>query len=610
MKICAFIGDMYRDYSLSVIRTLNERASERGHRIDIYGNCSLPSTNPLHVIGFKSILSLPNLSEYDGIVFCYDTLNHGGMAGELVDKLTSEPDIPPVVCLRSEVAGFYNIVPDNRSMMYDITKYVIGKCRSDKIGFVTGRDDLQDASERRAGFEDAMHEAGYEVSEDMIFHGTYWIDKAPETADFFIGDEGDLPEAIICSNDYMAVALMDELIIRGYSIPEDTMVTGFDNISESEDHIPSLTTLEIPEEYLASTAIDVLEKLHAKEHAEYYITVPGKIVPRESTCDNNGGMDVFKALRELKLAKSNSIDAMREYVILSAIYEGALTADSALQVTLDNLKLVDSVKECYLCRYCENDRELIGYFNEKDDITRCSISFDNSRLLPEGFKEENTGVNILLPLAYKNEVYGYGFFVVDTTRPDFINEKIEFLLMQFGQSINRVELYEKYFGVKDIITLYVRDPLTGIFNRRGFEKNISELFDEDKNKLHDLTIVSIDMDGLKEINDSFGHNKGDEAIKETAACIKRSLKDGEFVARMGGDEFVAVLIMSDLGRVGQFIRNLRNEIRNVNREEKYPFELSASIGTCELTTWNDMIECMNKADKAMYLEKKAKKKNR
>ena len=79
---------------------------------------------------------------------------------------------------------------------------------------------------------------------------------------------------------------------------------------------------------------------------------------------------------------------------------------------------------------------------------------------------------------------------------------------------------------------------------------------------------------------------------------------------MGGDEFVAVLIMSDLGRVGQFIRNLRNEIRNVNREEKYPFELSASIGTCELTTWNDMIECMNKADKAMYLEKKAKKKNR
>ncbi|MBQ4271577.1 MAG: GGDEF domain-containing protein, partial [Clostridiales bacterium] len=258
----------------------------------------------------------------------------------------------------------------------------------------------------------------------------------------------------------------------------------------------------------------------------------------------------------------------------------------------------------------ENDRELIGYFNSEDDFTRCNISFENTRLLPEGFKEDETGVNILLPLAYKNEIYGYGFFVVDTEKPDFINETIEFLLMQLGQSINRVELYEKYFGVKDIITLYVRDPLTGIYNRRGFEKNISEMFDEEKNKLHDMTIVSIDMDGLKEINDSFGHNRGDEAIKETAQCISSALKEGEFVARMGGDEFVAILIKSDVGRVGQFIRNLRDGIRDVNREKKYPFELSASIGTCELTTWNDMIECLNKADKAMYLEKKAKKKNR
>ena len=609
MRICAFIGDMYRDYSLSVIRTLNDLAQERGHRIDIYGNCSLPSLNPLHVIGFKSILSLPDVTSYDGIIFCYDTLNHAGMANELVDKLTSESDVPPVVCIRSEVPGFYNIVPDNRGMMYDMTKYVISKCETDNIGFVTGRDDLLDAAERRAGFEDAMHEAGYEVTEDKIFHGTYWIDKGPETADFFIGDEGNLPEAIICSNDYMAITLVDELILRGYSIPEDTMITGVDNISESEDHIPSLTTCEIPEEYFTREAVDLLEKLHAKEPAEYYMTVPGKIVPRETTNDE-GGMDPFQALRALKQAKSNSIDAMRQYVILSAVFDGALTIDSAIHATLEHMQKVRSVKECYLCRYCENDRELIGYFNSEDDLIRCNISFENTRLLPEGFKEDETGVNILLPLAYKNEIYGYGFFVVDTEKPDFINETIEFLLMQLGQSINRVELYEKYFGVKDIITLYVRDPLTGIYNRRGFEKNISEMFDEEKNKLHDMTIVSIDMDGLKEINDSFGHNRGDEAIKETAQCISSALKEGEFVARMGGDEFVAILIKSDVGRVGQFIRNLRDGIRDVNREKKYPFELSASIGTCELTTWNDMIECLNKADKAMYLEKKAKKKNR
>ena len=79
---------------------------------------------------------------------------------------------------------------------------------------------------------------------------------------------------------------------------------------------------------------------------------------------------------------------------------------------------------------------------------------------------------------------------------------------------------------------------------------------------------------------------------------------------MGGDEFVAVLILTDVGRIGQFIRCVRTNLKDINEKKKYPYELSASIGTSELTEWNDLLECMSQADKAMYLEKKAKKKNR
>ena len=79
---------------------------------------------------------------------------------------------------------------------------------------------------------------------------------------------------------------------------------------------------------------------------------------------------------------------------------------------------------------------------------------------------------------------------------------------------------------------------------------------------------------------------------------------------MGGDEFEAVLILNDVGRVGQFIRKVRNNLKEINSSGKYKFELSASIGTCELTEWPELMDCMSKADKAMYLEKKAKKKNR
>ncbi|MCR4702115.1 MAG: GGDEF domain-containing protein [Saccharofermentans sp.] len=610
MKICAFIGDMYRDYSASIIKSIDAYAKEHGHRVDVFGNCSVPSNNPLHIIGYKSILSLPSVHDYDGVIMCSDTLDQSGMVHSLVEDLLNDPDAPPVVSVRAEINGFFNVVPNNRVIMHEIAQYVISKCKTGDIGFVTGRDELVDSAERRAGFEDAMREAGYKVSDDMIFHGNYWINQGHETADFFIKDDGTLPEAIICSNDYMAVALMDELIQRGYSIPEDTMISGIDNIVEASDHIPSLTTIEISEETLANAAMDTLEKLYNKENPDILISVPGTIVLRESTGDEDEGRDVYKALRDLKLSKSNSIDAMRQYVILSALFDGAITRESALQVTLEQLKEVPSVKECYLFRYGENDRKLAGYLNYEGQIIKDPVFFPNNQLLPEDIKSEDNGVYIFLPISYRNEVYGYALLIVDTDEPGFINENIEYIFMQVGQVVNKLELYQKYFGIADIMDLYTKDSLTGLLNRRGFEKKITELFDKDKKKLYNLALVSVDMDGLKYINDTFGHNTGDEAIKETSKCIYNALNSGEIVARMGGDEFEAVLILNDVGRVGQFIRKVRYNLKEVNSSGKYKFELSASIGTCELTEWPELMDCMSKADKAMYLEKKAKKKNR
>ena len=55
MKICAFIGDMYRDFALSIIKRLDYYASEKGHTIDVFGTCSITTNNPLHIIGFKSV---------------------------------------------------------------------------------------------------------------------------------------------------------------------------------------------------------------------------------------------------------------------------------------------------------------------------------------------------------------------------------------------------------------------------------------------------------------------------------------------------------------------------------------------------------------------------
>ena len=171
---------MYRDFALSIMKNLDYYATEKGHVIDVFGTCSIPTTNPLHVVGFKSILDLPEIHNYDGIILCYDTLIHEGMAKDLVENLLTDTEAPPVVCIRARIEGFYNVIPDNRSLMYDIAKHVISKCKTGDIGFVTGMDDLIDSAERREGFEKVMKEFGYEVDEKKIFHGNYWITQGPE----------------------------------------------------------------------------------------------------------------------------------------------------------------------------------------------------------------------------------------------------------------------------------------------------------------------------------------------------------------------------------------------------------------------------------------------
>ena len=263
MRLCVFIGDMYYDFARSILRHLDRYTREEGYRIDVFGTCSVPSSNPLHVIGFKSILSLPPIDSYDGIIICYDTLVHEGIAKDLIEDISHDDNAPPMVCIRSGLPGTYRVLPDNRQMMHDIAAHVISKCHSGNIGFVTGHLDMADSYERWDGFKDAMREAGFEVSDDLTFHGNYWINQAVEQADFFIKPDGTLPEAIICSNDYEAIGLSNELIKRGYSIPDDTMISGIDNTFEGEHHIPSLTTIEIAKSDFVDAAIQAIKDLRA-----------------------------------------------------------------------------------------------------------------------------------------------------------------------------------------------------------------------------------------------------------------------------------------------------------------------------------------------------------
>ena len=114
------------------------------------------------------------------------------------------------------------------------------------------------------------------------------------------------------------------------------------------------------------------------------------------------------------------------------------------------------------------------------------------------------------------------------------------------------------------------------------------------------------MDGLKAINDNFGHAEGDYAIRELSGYLRATQNDRVGCARIGGDEFLVVVLggESDTGKVCEYIRRRINRFNNTKNKE---YNLSASIGYAEYKPEDGIIACINKADEKMYEEKSRKK---
>jgi diguanylate cyclase (GGDEF)-like protein/PAS domain S-box-containing protein len=161
----------------------------------------------------------------------------------------------------------------------------------------------------------------------------------------------------------------------------------------------------------------------------------------------------------------------------------------------------------------------------------------------------------------------------------------------------------------EILALSITDQLTGLYNRRGFlvlAKQQLKIADRDKTG---MLLLFADLDGLKWINDIFGHEEGDKAILETASVLKQSLRSSEIIARLGGDEFAALIINSAEANTESITARLKFTIDALNRQKGRKYRLSISIGCASYDPGDprSVDELIASADQLMYEQKKKKK---
>jgi diguanylate cyclase (GGDEF)-like protein len=122
-------------------------------------------------------------------------------------------------------------------------------------------------------------------------------------------------------------------------------------------------------------------------------------------------------------------------------------------------------------------------------------------------------------------------------------------------------------------------------------------------------IFFIDMDGLKQINDTHGHAEGDRAIAKAAAIIREAFRDSDIIARLAGDEFAVLAVEADTGSAQRPILELRDLLKVTNSSKEHPYEVSLSLGVSRAghDTPLSIEELVHQADAAMYDEKRNKR---
>lgn len=155
-------------------------------------------------------------------------------------------------------------------------------------------------------------------------------------------------------------------------------------------------------------------------------------------------------------------------------------------------------------------------------------------------------------------------------------------------------------------SLSITDELTGLYNRRGFFVLAEQQLKIAERSKKKALIFFADLDGLKPINDTFGHKEGDQALKETAVILKKAFRESDIVARMGGDEFAVFVIDADDDIKRTLTNRLENAITLFNRFEGRTYRLSFSTGVAEYNHENprSLDELVAEADTFMYENKR------
>ncbi|RKI43538.1 GGDEF domain-containing protein [bacterium D16-51] len=587
------------------------------------------------VSGESQLFDLVKYIDFSGLVILTETIKNPSLICRIVE-IGKSKNIP-VFSVDGTVKGCYNMVMDYHDGFEQIVRHVVEDHGCRKVDMIAGFKGHPLSEERIQVYKKILQENGIPFEEGRLWYGDFWDRPTRAVMKEILEDGKGLPEAIVCANDAMAITVCSELNSKGIRVPEDIIVTGFDGTKDGKYHFPILSTCEPDYEGAIKFIIKEMEKKQETGNivpCDYRIGF--KLSGRQSCgCESMVMHDINTIVssfgRDLgdcswhNIAMNNMVSSVLEK---KSVMDIAVKIPEYINLWSDNFRFAclnsDVVK--YNREADRDNAEMVTVlWDYRGEFREPGETFDVSEFVPHLDEVIRKGGDIdtliVRLLNSGRKVYGYtveGFQDLDDRRLQRSNEFAMFLSFSIDTVLHNYQLAKLNEDLSEaynkIAKLYILDPMTGIYNRRGFFQKFDEMIGEKANIGKYLYLFSIDMDGLKHINDTYGHGEGDFAIISLSKAITRVLGDSAVCSRFGGDEFTCAVI---LGQKEHYTaEGLSKELAVVLGQtegiQEKPYSVSASIGLiCEEITEDIDIESMlSIADKRMYSDKVARKKER
>lgn len=576
-------------YQEKIVNDLSHNFREHGYNFLVFSAFTIYGADNNNAKGEYNILHLIPYEQLDALIICQDTFN-SDIAAEQLWHFIRERMNAPVLSMRKKLEGCYNILVDDIDSIPSIIRHFHDVHHFDRIAFFSGPYSHPDAIFRLEKYKETMEKLNLSYSEDDIYEGDFWKDRAAGAAAHFM-NLSDPPQAIVCANDYMALALCKELTLLGYSIPQDIAISGFDNIQETAANIPPLTTCSVSLEDMAALAFDTIDRLLNGQPVKSCRYVEAPVIIR-----NSCGCDTI-SMRDLSLSRMHQVNLMESLVnhnVHNTFVSISLQNLTAIEDIGDFLKVEDTpenTRDFYLCLGTHGNgpfpqvrikapgfaRHSHSIYSLRDLNPIATSSFETKNLLPpEAVREEPMCV-YFFPVHYLE--YNFGYIAALSNGEPSDDTLFHTWISLIGNTLENVRIRSKNEALLEKLnTLYNQDFLTKLFNRRGYEQFSEEEFLRAKANHVSTMTLGIDMDSLKHINDVYGHSHGDLALQAIADAIQSACKSSEIGARIGGDEFAVFGYDYSAEMAEQFIAHFRQYLEDYNKNSGLPYIVTASLG--------------------------------